>query len=232
MKTNCTDPEWIGRAKCAVCDVRNFVLFAGLTVRELDAILQPIDNLHARAGATLYAQGAPATSLFTVRSGLVQLRLDLPNGSHRIVRLLRPGDVVGMEALVDERYRHSAVVMRDADLCRIPREVVMHLDQTNPGVHQGLLKRWQCSIDQADHFIVALSTGPAEARMARLLLTLCSDNQPEALPSREAMGALLGITTETASRVMAEFRRRGLIHTRQGSEVVCDHRGLAELAML
>ena len=39
MKTNCTNPEWIGRAKCAVCEVRNFVLFSGLATNELDAIL-------------------------------------------------------------------------------------------------------------------------------------------------------------------------------------------------
>jgi CRP-like cAMP-binding protein len=116
-------------------------------------------------------------------------------------------------------------------MCRIPREVVLRLDQTNPNIHQSLMQRWQCSVDQADHFIVSLSTGAAEARMARLLIMLgCTGNQPESMPSREDMGALLGITTETASRTMAEFKRRGLIHSRKGSEVVCDHAGLAQLA--
>ena len=45
MKPNCTNPEWVGRAKCAACEVRNFVLFSGLKTHELDSILQPIDNL-------------------------------------------------------------------------------------------------------------------------------------------------------------------------------------------
>ncbi|MBW8330269.1 MAG: helix-turn-helix domain-containing protein [Thiobacillus sp.] len=109
--------------------------------------------------------------------------------------------------------------------------MVIGLDQTNSRVHQALLRRWQNSVDQADHFITALSTGPAEARMARLLITLgCTGDQPETLPSREDMGALVGITTETASRIMAEFKRRGLIHTDRGGEVVCDHAGLAILA--
>jgi CRP/FNR family transcriptional regulator len=44
------------------------------------------------------------------------------------------------------------------------------------------------------------------------------------------MGALLGITTETASRVMAEFKRRGLVHSYRGSDVVCDHAGLVQIA--
>jgi CRP-like cAMP-binding protein len=211
--------------------VRNFVLFSGLSSVEMDAILQPIDNLHVPQHAVLYGQDKPAPFVYTLRSGIIKLKVDLPNGCQRIVRLLRPGDVVGMEALVDGRYHHSAIALRDADVCRIPREVVTKLDQTNPSVHQSLMQRWQCSVDQADHFIVSLSTGAAEARMARLLIMLgCTGNQPESMPSREDMGALLGITTETASRTMAEFKRRGLIHSRKGSEVVCDHAGLAQLA--
>ena len=50
------------------------------------------------------------------------------------------------------------------------------------------------------------------------------------MPGREDMGALLGITTETASRVMAEFRRRGLIQRDKSNELVCDHTALTQLA--
>jgi len=232
MTTNCTNVEWIGRAKCAVCEVRNFVLFSGLSNRELDAILQPIDNLHVPQHAVLYDQADEAPNLYTVRSGLIKLRVGLHNGGQRIVRLLRQGDVAGMETLVGEPYHHSAVALLDTDVCRIPREVVLLLDKTSPSVHKALLQRWQHLIDQADHFIVALSTGPAEARMARLLLTLgCHSPHPEnLLPSREDMGALLGLTTETASRVIAEFKRRGLIQVEKRDCVAYDHAGLTQLA--
>ena len=231
MKPNCTNPEWIGRARCATCEVRKFVLFSGLSTHELDSILHPIDNLHVPQHAVMYEVGATAPSVYTLRNGLIKLKVDLPNGGQRIVRLLRPGDVAGMETLVGERYHHTAIALQDSDVCRIPREVILKLDQTNPSVHQALLQRWQRSVDQADHFIVALSTGPAEARMARLLITLgCSGDHPEAVPSREDMGALLGITTETASRIMADFKRRGLVHTDRGNDMVCDHFGLTQLA--
>lgn len=232
MKPNCTNPEWVGRAQCAVCDVRGFVLFSSLGAHELDRILQPIDNLHVPQQATLYEQGVAAPCVFTVRSGVLKLRVDLPNGGQRIVRLLRPGDVAGLEALVGEPYHHTAIALHDADVCRIPREVVMQLDKTQPSVHLALMQRWQRSIDQADHFIVALSTGSAEARMARLLLTLgCGNSQADTpMPSREDMGALLGITTETASRIIADFRRRGLIHVEKGECIAYDHAAMARLA--
>lgn len=231
MKPNCTNVQWQGRAKCEVCEVRNYVLFSGLSPHELDTILKPIDNLHVPQHAVLYEQMDTAPSVYTVRSGLIKLRVNLANGGQRIVRLLRPGDVAGLETLVGEHYHHSAIALQDADVCRIPREVIMHLDRTNPAVHQALLQRWQKSVDQADHFITELSTGPAESRMARLLIMLgCTRKHPETLPGREDMGALLGITTETASRIMADFKRRGLVNTEKGNDVVCDHAGLKQLA--
>jgi CRP/FNR family transcriptional regulator len=232
MKPNCTNPEWIGRAKCATCEVRNIVPFSGLSTDELDAILQPIDNLHVPANAMLFEEGKAAPSVYTLRSGFIKLKVGLPNGGQRIVRLLRPGDVAGMEALVDERYHHTAIALQDADVCRIPRELVQRFDRTNPKVHQALLKRWQQLVDQADYFIVALSTGHAEARMARLLLTLgCAGTQAEfPIPGREDMGALLGITTETASRIIADFKRRSLIHVDRGHCEDCDYAQLERLA--
>ena len=231
MKPNCTNPEWLGRAKCASCEIRNSVLFSGLSSLELDSILQPIDNLYVPLHTQLYEKDAAAPNVYTIRSGLIKLKVDLPNGGQRIVRLLRPGDVAGMETLVGERYHHTAIALQDSDVCRIPREVILQLDKTSPSVHQALMQRWQHQLNQADHFITALSTGPAEARMARLLITLgCTDTLPETVPSREDMGALLGITTETASRIMAEFKRRGLVQTDKGNYVVCNHLGLIQLA--
>lgn len=231
MKPNCTNPEWVGRAKCAVCEVRHFVLFSGMSSHELDSALLPIDNLHAAQHAVLYEENTAAPSVYTVRSGLIKLKVDLPNGGQRIVRLLRQGDVAGIETLVGERYHHTAIAMQDTDVCRIPREVLLRLDQTNPSIHQALLQRWQRSVDQADHTIVALSTGSAEGRMARLLIMLGrSGDHPGFMPCREDMGALLGITTETASRIIAAFKRRGLIHTDRENETVCDLPGLALLA--
>lgn len=232
MKPNCTNPQWLGRARCAACDVRNFVLFAGLPESQLDAILKPIDNLHAKQGTVLYEENAAAPFVFTVRRGVIKLRVDLPNGSQRIVRLLRAGDIVGMEALVGPTYHHTASVLQDADLCRIPREVVTRLDQISPDVHQALLQRWQRSIDQADHFITALSTGSAEGRMARLLIMLgCGSGRAECvMPGREDMGALLGITTETASRIVADFKRRGLVLVGDRFHVECNPDELQRLA--
>lgn len=232
MKSNCINAQWVGRAKCQVCEVRQLVLFSTLEPQKLDGVLYPIDNMRLAAGGVLYPRGAPGGHVFSLRSGFIKLVQELPNGSQRIVRLLKAGDVVGLEALLGDAYHHSAIALRDIDFCRIPVEVVQQLDQIEPALHQQLFKRWQRSVDQADQIITEFSTGPAEARVARFLIHIAEQGGHDApiLLSREDMGEVLGITTETASRVIADFKRRGLVQEEKGMCAGCDYVGLSKLA--
>jgi CRP-like cAMP-binding protein len=80
-------------------------------------------------------------------------------------------------------------------------------------LHRELLNRWQRALKEADAWLTELSTGSAKQRIARLLLRLAQDNPGSEcqLFAREDMGAMLGITTETASRTIAEFKRKSLL---------------------
>lgn len=224
MKSNCINSQWIGKAKCHVCEVRQLVLFSGLESQKLDGILQQIDNMHLQSGGVLYHHDSTASHLFTIRSGFIKLAQQLPNGSQRIVRLLKVGDVLGLEALLGDSYHHTATALRDVDFCRIPVEVVQQLDREDPVLHQQLFKRWQRSVDQADQIITEFSTGSAEVRVARLLLHMACEGEKDGqmLLGREDMGEILGITTETASRVIADFKRRGLVREEKGLCSWCD----------
>jgi CRP-like cAMP-binding protein len=91
----------------------------------------------------------------------------------------------------------------------------------------------QREIEQADLFLTELSTGSAEARVARLLLYLSEreDERACTLPMREEIGALLGVTMETASRIVADLRRRGLVQpTEDVRRIVLDAAALRRIA--
>jgi CRP-like cAMP-binding protein len=98
--------------------------------------------------------------------------------------------------------------------------VIQRLESESPRLHQQLVRKWHEALKTADDFIADLATGSARQRLARLLLRLAGDggHHQVLLPSREDVGALLGITTETASRTVASFRREGLMEDldRQG----------------
>jgi CRP-like cAMP-binding protein len=201
-----------GRADCKNCAIRHMVLFSSLEEADFDLIHRPIDDLTYDAGGVLYHQADPGAALFTVRSGLLKLVQYAPDGSQRIVRLLRPGDVAGLEAVVGQAYQHTAVVLHQAEVCRIPTEVLQRLNKMTPRLHEELMNRWQRALSEADAYLTELSTGNARSRVARLILRLADpDDGVCVLPGREDMGAMLGLTTETASRTVAALKREGAI---------------------
>lgn len=212
-KVQCTDVSWAGRADCAHCAIRSRVLFAELSNEELGHILVTIDDLTYAPHSALYQGDEKGDSMFTIRRGLVKLVQYLPNGAQRIVRLLKTGDVAGMELAVGHTYKHTAIALHETHVCRIPRSAIEHLGVDHPHLCHQFMVRWQQNVDDADRTITEFSTGPAEVRVARLLLhlSLPSEDGHCMAIGREDMGSILGITTETASRVMADFKRRGIV---------------------
>lgn len=207
------------------------MLFSGLDENDFDHIHKPIEQTSLAPGSTLYRAGDKAEHLFTIRSGLVKLVQYLPDGTQRIVRLLRTSDVTGMEALVGDTYQHDAIVMQPTETCSLPVETVKRLSKENSRLHEELMKRWQQALEEADLWITHLSTGSAKQRVARLLQRLiCDPTTHECqLFNREDMGAMLGITTETASRTIADFKRSGILTEKSNHIYIVDVDKIREL---
>lgn len=204
---------WRGQLQCGRCPLRELALFADLEEPDFDLIHQPISELHYGRNRAIYSEGEEALAVFTIRSGLVKLEQTQADGGVRIVRLLRRGDTAGLESLVEGPYRHTAVAAYPVSVCRIPRDVVRRLNSETPRLSRQLMRRWEKAVDDADAWLTCLSTGPARARVARLILCLAETAVEGrfSLIRRVDMGAVLGITTESASRAVAEFMREGCL---------------------
>ncbi len=232
MKFVSDKEAWEGEADCLSCALRNSVLFSGLNEKDFDTIHQPIDLYTLPPGATLYRAGEKGDRLFTIRNGALKLVQYLADGNQRIVRLIRSTDVIGLEALLGQPYQHDAVVLQPMEACSLPVSVVQALSEVNPVLHKELLNRWQHALEEADAWLTELSTGSAKQRIARLLLRLVRNEQASEcdLFSREDMGAMLGITTETASRTIAEFKRSSLLVETRTNHFLLDIRNLQRIA--
>ncbi len=219
MEENRIQAVWQGEMQCTDCKIRALALFADLHERDFALIHRPITELGFDSGATLYRQADQGPVVFTLRSGLVKLEQAQSNGGQRIVRLLRQGDVAGLESLLGKPYSHTATALEPVSVCRIPKEVVSRLNQETPRLFKQLMSRWQKAVDDADNWLTELSSGPSRARVARLLFYLAEHGEHGrfSLIGREDMGSILGITKESASRAVAEFKReRYITHVGSG----------------
>ncbi len=227
VKPSQIETAWKGRADCRACGVRALVLFADLQEQDFDLIHKPIEEIHIEVGQRLYHANTPGRSLFTLRSGLIKLVHLGADGSQRIVRLLRPGATAGLEVLVGSEYAHDAIALQPVTACRIPCEVVDKLSRETPRLHTQLMQRWHDSLRQADDFLTELSTGRATKRLGRLLLQLAEPDGSVILPTREDMGAMLGMTLEHASRTVSELKRLDAIFEISGNRYRCDLEALS-----
>ena len=212
-----TDSAWRGTADCRNCGIRDMVLFADLNDDDLKLIHAPIDDLAYAPGDTLLHMGEVAGCLMTLKVGLVKLVRNMPDGRQRIVRVLRPGDVIGLEAMFAPVYESEAVALTSVSVCRLPVEVIHRLNRETPRLHERLMAKWHQSLKEADAWLADLNFGNARQRLAGLILNM-SAHQPEAageghvlLFSREDMGAMLDLKLETVSRTLSAFIREGVV---------------------
>lgn len=201
---------------CLDCAVRRNALFGLLDVKTLEGIHWRIADLQFSAGQPVYLAGETGQAAYTVREGVVRLERSSETGDRRIVRLAGRGDLIGMEALLGQSYATTAVACTPVRTCRLPRVLVDDLAGTDPQILRGLMKRWQMALDDADEWITELLTGSARWRMLRLLLKLSEYGEAGGrvwLPGRQEMGAMLGMTVETASRLVSALKREGVLQT-------------------
>jgi CRP/FNR family transcriptional regulator len=208
-----TESAWRGTSDCRSCGIRDMVLFADLREEDFNLIHAPIDDLEIAVGHPLVRMGETATSLYTLRAGMIKLVRHTVDGRQRIVRVLRSGDVVGLEALMGPTYDSDAIALTSIKVCRLPLQVIQRLNRETPRLHQRLLERWHRSLKEADDWLADLNFGTARQRVAGLILKMRStgDASVVSIFSREDMGAMLDLKLETVSRTLNVFIREGLI---------------------
>lgn len=208
-----TESAWRGTSDCRNCGIRDMVLFADLNEQDFGRIHAPIDDLEYRAGQTVYSEGVRAGGIFTLRSGMLKLVRVTVDGRARVVRVLRPGDVAGLEALGTARYDCEAVALTQVSLCRIPLDVIHTLAASSPRLHLRLMQKWQNALKDADDWLADLNFGTARQRVANFVLKMRSqtDGRTVTLFARDDMGAMMDLKLETVSREVSRLVREQVI---------------------
>jgi CRP/FNR family transcriptional regulator len=167
-------------------------------------------------GESLYREGAEIGALYVVRRGRIKLLSYLPDGRARIVRLHNRGSLIGLNGLLGEVHEHTAIAVDRVEVYQMPLNLLSPLKEQDPTAYSRLLEHWYSYLNTADTWITEFSTGPIRGRVARLLLFLIDldeESGPRELTllSGEEMAEVLGVTPESVSRVVADFKRRGIL---------------------
>jgi CRP-like cAMP-binding protein len=185
-----------------------------------------------KSGETLYGgygrERGPAVA--TIRSGLVKLVEHTAEGVDRIVRLARRGEVIGLEALLAEAYRHHAIALQPTSVCLIPVQLLRERAAERPDGWLRLMRLWQRRLDASDHGLLAFMGGCLSRRIGLLIVYLMQANgeegrrdpQPFFLPRREDIAALFGVASESVCRIVASLQKVGALRRIGADWYTCD----------
>jgi CRP/FNR family transcriptional regulator len=191
----------------------------------------------------IYHAGQVADKVFVVESGIVELVVHLPNGRNRIVGLHGPGAVLGAaigDSGQEDRYSHTAVPVRTIEADWVFSSTVRRHREAATSWYLDLVERQCAGLRHAERWIAEFTADNTRCRIARLIAFLAElEGEPDGDPAEvelltcQEFGEAVGVSTETASRVLADFKRAGLLQASQPdtrNRYRFDRRGLRDVA--
>lgn len=230
----CTDRLWERRADCARCAVRQIMAFSALPESAFTPLLEGIEHRIYNDACPLYGQGERGRHVFSIRRGWVSLSQREGADERRIVRMMGPGSMLGMELLLagSSSYAHDATTFGEVDLCRIPVRTLEKLEREHPELYPALMQRAEEHIRRADQVILSFTNGRLRQRIEHVLLFLAHETAaPDGsfmMLSGADFAALVGSSEESISRVIADFKRQGRLIQRKDGRYACAGIGGAE----
>lgn len=193
-----------------------------------------------KKGQTIFHEGAYPFGIYCINSGKIKLSHSGDDGREQIIRLVKTGDIVGYKALLSgERYTATAIALEDASVCFIPKDLFMSILQKDASLSFEMMRILSSELRKAELRITHLAQKPVRERLAETLLfikeTYGLEEDEQTLNvrlSREEIANLVGTATESAIRLLSEFKKDGIIEL-QGKKIrLLNHEELIRTANL
>lgn len=205
---------------CQNCSLHQLCLPLGLQGGDLDRLEEIIKRSHPlKKNEIAFHQGDSFHSIFAIRAGSVKTYTVADDGSEQITGFYLPGELVGLDAISDNRHPCSAKALETTSYCEIPFSQLENLSSELPSLQHQLLKIMSKEITHDANLLMLLGKKTADERLASLLLSLStrlgnrgfSSTEFNLSMSRNDIASYLGLAVETVSRLFTRFQEQGLI---------------------
>ena len=205
-------------------------VFAGVPVRELEALAGVAREASYRAREIVFAEGEPAHWFCLVRSGHVKIFRAGRGGRDVALELLGPGEPFGGVAVIERRaYPASAQATEASVVLKIPQDPIIALSERHPSIVRAMALLIGRRLREAHAAVTSLASDPAEARLAGTLLRLAEREGVRSAPgtrlptlTRQSLADMSGTTVETAIRVVSRWLKERVVVDQEGHLVVPD----------
>lgn len=200
-----------------------------------------IDELTVEAGTTFLTEGQGSPLFFTALQGYGVRHKTLPNGRRQIVRLVFPGDLLGLEAGLTGRMGHSVEARTRMILCVFDSARLDVVFREQPDRARDLAWLATAEAQLLGDLLVTVGQRDASQRIAwafvsirrRLAAIGLERDGAVPLPFRQQdLADTLGLSLVHTNKTLARLRQAGLCDWTEGELRIHDLPALAALALV
>jgi len=185
-----------------------------------------------RKGEILFFQSDESEFAYIVRSGIISIVLNSPNGRDMVINEMRAGDMFGELGILTKQPRSTSAMARtDSELLVIPCQAFLRIVADEPQLARHLLDITASRLQRAGEREGALVFMDAQARLASLLLDLDKQEHEKGYItiSQDELAHHTGLIRQTVAKALGKWRRDGWLITGRGRIMLLNHKALEEL---
>jgi CRP/FNR family transcriptional regulator, cyclic AMP receptor protein len=171
-----------------------------------------------KAGAVIFAQGQPGTTVMFIKKGTVKLSVVSKAGKEAVVGLLKDGDFLGEGCLAGQSRRMAtATALTPTKMLVLDQQEMIERLHDNVRFSDRFLSHMLARNIRIEEDLVDQLFNSSEKRLARALLLLARYGERErpqrVLPklSQELLAEMIGTTRSRVNFFMNKFRKLGFI---------------------
>jgi CRP/FNR family transcriptional regulator len=227
---------------CVMCKWRSEPFFCNLDANALKIFdTLAFTNVYPQ-GAVLFAEAQPVRGVFLVCRGSVKLSISAGDGKTLITHIAQQGEVLGLSsAFTGNPYKSTAETLEPTQVNFVRRDDFIKFvrEYQDACVKAARQLSGECEAN-SDHIrALGLSHSAAE-KLANLLLSWThargretdAGTRIQLLMTHEDISQLIGTSRETVTRLLKEFRDKGVIAIRGSTLTVTNKAALEALVLL
>ncbi len=191
------------------------------------------------SGAVLFVEGEVPRGVFVLLSGRAKLLIGSSSGKIMILRIAKPGEILGLHAVVSKAvFQATAQTLERCRVSFVRGDEFLRFLREHPKASLEAARQLSASYQEACDQLRAIGLcDSARQRVARFVLEWAENGQKRAdgilttlTLTHEEIGQLIGTSRETITRAFGDFRARRWILTHGSKLVVQNKKALQALA--
>ncbi len=207
-----------------------------LSAVDFQKYLDAKEILSFQKGDVIFEDGDTPKGVFFIRKGTAKLSKQGVYGKEQILRFIRDGDLIGYRSLLcGENFQAKAEAMTDVESTFLASDFFLHLLEVDPKLSFVMLQKIAFELGESSNTVTFLAQKTVRERLAEILLLLEQKlgTDPEGFIkislTREEIANIIGTATESAIRLISEFKQDELIEVEGRNIKILNHDKLIKL---